>query len=300
MAKTKTTKAEKTPLLTTHKATTPAPAVTRAVMLVTPALAAEWLKSNTRNRDIKRQKVRRFANEIIAGRWHLTHQGIAFGSDGMLYDGQHRLSAIILSGVPIEIEVTRGLAARSLDGIDYGGDPRSAADVLKIADGLDLSRRQKANLMVAATLIADGNLNHPEVATPHGMRTIIEEHGAALSAMESVFGKGQGKRICSAPVVGSLMVAWASAPTMTVSFATSLHTGVGLEAGHPALLLRNLLLDNDIARFSGIGMGIREALSLRTFSAVAAFVRGDSLRMLKASTAARAKFIEAWGVRTEG
>lgn len=270
----------------------PSTTVTRSVMLVTPALAAEWLKSNTRNRTVNKPKVRRFAAEILAGRWRVTHQGIAFGADGMLYDGQHRLLSIIEAATAIEIEVTRGLPSSALDAIDYGGDTRSAADVLKIADGIDLSRRQKANLMVASTLVADGNLNHPDVATPHLLREVRAKFEAPMAEMEEVFGKGNGGRISPASVVGSLMVAWLSEPLNTVKFAHALRTGESLAAHHPALVLRNFLIDNDAARLGGIGA--REALSLRTFAALDAFVRGDSLRLLKANIGARDRYVAAW------
>lgn len=296
-----TTKTKKTaaPPTASRSATTPAAGgVTRTTMVVTPALAAEWLKSNTRNRSVNRPKVRRFAAEIAAGRWRLTHQGVAFGADEMLYDGQHRLLAIVEAGTAVEMEVTRGLPPSALDAIDYGGDTRSAADVLKIADGVDLSRRQKGNLMVAATLVADGNLHHPEVATPHSLRQVFAEFSAPLAAMEEVFGKGHGARVSPASVVGSLMVAWLSEPANTVKFARALRTGEALAAHHPALMLRNFLIDNDTARLGGIVA--REALSLRTFAALDAFVRGDSLRQLKMNAGARDRYVAAWKRAAEG
>jgi hypothetical protein len=216
----------------------------------------------------------------------------------MLYDGQHRLLAIVEAGTAVEMEVTRGLPPSALDAIDYGGDTRSAADVLKIADGVDLSRRQKGNLMVAATLVTDGNLHHPEVATPHSLRQVFAEFSAPLAAMEEVFGKGHGGRVSPASVVGSLMVAWLSEPVNTVKFARALRTGEALAAHHPALMLRNFLIDNDTARLGGFVA--REALSLRTFAALDAFVRGDSLRQLKMNAGARDRYVAAWYRAAEG
>ncbi len=40
------------------------------------------------------------------GHWDTTHQGIAIASDGTLVDGQHRLLAIVESGVTVRMNVT--------------------------------------------------------------------------------------------------------------------------------------------------------------------------------------------------
>lgn len=75
---------------------------------VTPQQAAKWLepKTNHDNRQIRQGHVEYLAQEIIAGRWQVTHQGIAFAKGGRLLDGQHRLSAIVRSGKAVQIQVT--------------------------------------------------------------------------------------------------------------------------------------------------------------------------------------------------
>ena len=62
------------------------------VMDVTPSQAANWLEGNTHNRPVTQAHVERLAAEMSAGRWRLTHQGIAFSTRGVLLDGQHRLA----------------------------------------------------------------------------------------------------------------------------------------------------------------------------------------------------------------
>jgi len=41
-----------------------------------------------------------------AGRWKLTHVGIAFDINNVLQDGQHRLWAVVFSGRTVEMSVT--------------------------------------------------------------------------------------------------------------------------------------------------------------------------------------------------
>lgn len=70
-------------------------------VLITPEMAEEFLKHNTRNRNIRLPYVEELATYMRQGKWDVTHQGIGFYEDGTLFDGQHRLHAIIKAGVPV-------------------------------------------------------------------------------------------------------------------------------------------------------------------------------------------------------
>ena len=77
---------------------------------ITPEQARKYLLANTDNyRKLSRGKVAQYAGDMKAGRWQLNGQGIAFGKDGILKDGQHRLAAIVQAGVPVEIAVNRDI-----------------------------------------------------------------------------------------------------------------------------------------------------------------------------------------------
>ncbi|MDQ2738234.1 MAG: hypothetical protein M3Y35_06395, partial [Actinomycetota bacterium] len=65
------------------------------VQSITPKKAAEYLEANTANRPLSTAVVKSFAEAMTRGDWMVTHQGIAFGSGGVLVDGQHRLAAIV-------------------------------------------------------------------------------------------------------------------------------------------------------------------------------------------------------------
>lgn len=99
-------------------------------ILITPDMARHWLGSNTRsNRRPSAKTVDAYAREMAAGRWLVTHQGIAFNQAGELVDGQHRLLAIIEADVNIWMMVTTGLAVEYNSPIDQGYN-RSLAQVL--------------------------------------------------------------------------------------------------------------------------------------------------------------------------
>ncbi len=82
-------------------------------------MAEGWLaKNHPRNRRISSKLVDTFAEDMLAGNWRLTHQGICFDGEGQLIDGQHRLSAVIKSGKTIALVVAINSSAQINDPID--------------------------------------------------------------------------------------------------------------------------------------------------------------------------------------
>ena len=100
-------------------------------VLITPSMAREWLERNNGNRPIRNTKIVQYSQDMKAGRWMLTHQGIAFNGDGRLLDGQNRLHAIVRAGVPVEMMVCRGVPTNTFYSMDTGPN-RNGSDVLVI------------------------------------------------------------------------------------------------------------------------------------------------------------------------
>ena len=131
------------------------PGIKFAVVEVTPAIALEWLKRNfSRNRSLNKAAVARYAREMKAGAWRLSHQSIAFDSSGTLIDGQHRLRAVVESGCTVAFLVSHyeGLAT-SLEVIDTG-TVRPLASVMEIRGTVD----KGTGASVSAVLNALANL----------------------------------------------------------------------------------------------------------------------------------------------
>ena len=83
------------------------PGSSTAAVKVTPEMATAWVTHrNEKNRPIRAHTVDRYATDLQRGKWKTTHQGIAFGPDGELIDGQHRLAAIVKAGLPATLFVT--------------------------------------------------------------------------------------------------------------------------------------------------------------------------------------------------
>jgi hypothetical protein len=101
------------------------------VRTVTPEEAGRLLSSNTCNRSLKKSHVQYFEAQLQRDEMQLTHQGIAISKSGKLLDGQHRLTAIVNSGITVELLVATDLPDESFAVLDTGVT-RSAADALSV------------------------------------------------------------------------------------------------------------------------------------------------------------------------
>lgn len=75
------------------------------IELITPFKAKAMLEKNTGNRTISETVVLRLADAMSSGDFICTNNGIGIDETGNLIDGQHRLAAIIKSGVSIKMVV---------------------------------------------------------------------------------------------------------------------------------------------------------------------------------------------------
>lgn len=105
------------------------------VMTVTPDKAREWLSRNIGNRPAYPSHVAKLEQQIKDGRWRMTGDPIRFSTSGKLIDGQHRLQAILNSGISVQCVVMHDLNDDIFDVLD-SGKVRSKTDVLFIELGL--------------------------------------------------------------------------------------------------------------------------------------------------------------------
>lgn len=85
-------------------------AITSVMEHITPEIAKKYLENNTNNyRFMSKIKVKNYSEDMKRGLWETNGEPIVFGADGTLKDGQHRLQAIVESGVSCWILVVRGV-----------------------------------------------------------------------------------------------------------------------------------------------------------------------------------------------
>ena len=83
--------------------------ITVEVEVISPAEAEAYLKNNAHHRKVKQKKVDAYIGDLKEGRWKLNGKTITFDSNGRLLGGQHRLNAVVQSGVSLTTLVVRGL-----------------------------------------------------------------------------------------------------------------------------------------------------------------------------------------------
>jgi len=98
---------------------------------ITPQQAERYLYSNNSNRPLSKVHVDGLARAMASNEWQINGEAIKFDVTGNLLDGQHRLQAIIKSGINIKTVVQRGLDVLSFDTLDTGR-VRSGADIFAL------------------------------------------------------------------------------------------------------------------------------------------------------------------------
>jgi hypothetical protein len=244
------------------------------MMTITPDLAARWLENkNLRNRNISLLKVKAYADDMANGRWKATHQNtIAFYKDGVLADGQHRLSAIIMSGNAVEMMVWFGLEPDAAYGID-AHKMRKTDDQIKIAGGHDWIDRNV--VAVGRILYARGRMSN-QALSPQAVAEFCEAHKEAIifatHAVDQRFG--------SAPLRAALAAAWYHEDHSKLEeWAKVLVTGVGEPPNSISVLS---LRDRLLADRAGLNRGamMREYTVKIAMRSIQAYCAGQALTKL--------------------
>lgn len=110
----------------------PGPEVAVDIVLITPSDAEAWLSGvNSHNRRLKDDRVATYRRDMATGDWHFNGDTICFDVNGILLDGQHRLAAIVESGVSVWCILVVGLEPVAQETMDVGAR-RTAGDSLTL------------------------------------------------------------------------------------------------------------------------------------------------------------------------
>lgn len=90
-----------------------------------------FLEKNKSNRPLNDRKVIEYAHEMKRGNWQINNDAICFDTKGKLLNGQHRLCAVIKSGITVDLLIARNMDADSFKVMDTQKS-RTASDILCI------------------------------------------------------------------------------------------------------------------------------------------------------------------------
>jgi hypothetical protein len=243
-------------------------------MEIGPDLAARWLDGNTHNRPLRQSVVDRFARDMQAGRWQLTHQGIAFDIDGVLIDGQHRLWAIVLSAVTVRMRVFFNEPLESMKTVDTGLT-RSNFDVLHLTG--DAGQVSVGHLATLRAMLAGDRLNFPKMTVGEEADLLARHAGAVNFAMEYL-GTCRYKGIATATVRGIVARACYSFDhAKLIHFCDVLKTGRSPDEEDASVLL----LWQFLAGSTGKAQAVRRMRYAKTERALMAYLRGEQITHLR-------------------
>lgn len=217
-------------------------------MTITPAMAKDWLDTMEKNRKLNSERVSSYSNDIQNGRWTESVDLIGFNTSGRLCNGQHRLRAIIKSGVSIEAWVAFDVPENAV--IDKGR-PRSTGDSLYMRG---ITSKEAANNVVAAIVkmyreIAYSKHSH----TDDEIAELINEYEEELLETVRICKKGRSDAICrKTPVQTAVFGALLAGVNRDVlyEFCEAVNTGFtprGL-CQSSAIVLRNYMLSVETNR----------------------------------------------------
>jgi hypothetical protein len=149
---------------------------------VTPLLAEKWLLLNVVNRRVRKNLVDYLAEQIIKGEWQSEQpQPLVFSDCGHFIDGQHRLRAIVATGVSCVCFVKTGVPEGVRSYLDTGIS-RNLEDRVEF-DPDPLSNKLYAQVVTSWWFCGTHIGGRPSPET--GLR-FFDEHEKAIRAICSV------------------------------------------------------------------------------------------------------------------
>lgn len=205
---------------------------------ITPLVAQKMLEFNIHNRKISPTVVSKYSQEILNDEWVLSAQGIGFDSNGVLSDGQHRLSAIIQSGKTTSMLVVYGLPTKSQEKVDRQ-KKRSLYDVFNLAG---YSKNQKEVQISTFIAILNAGSREKGNSIPDSVvrETMLTHKQAILSVLE-----GSEKNDRGTGRVGFLAACvfyYEMYGDRALKFIKNVRRGEMLSLDDPAMRLRRYLL----------------------------------------------------------
>lgn len=250
---------------------------------ITPEYASELLKNNKNNRKVKTETVRKYASIMKAGKWSLTHQGIALYKNGEIADGQHRLLAIVSAGVAVQMLFTTGVEIEDGALIDELA-PRSMSDAIKIGQLADWIGKDEV-----AVIRQMGKL--PRKPHIYEIVEFGEAHKKPIQFALCHF-VTKAKGITTAPMIAAIATAYYyESENDLKEFCTAIKTGfVDDERKIAALKLRDFLITNGKSYSQSFDGKVDSYL--RTQRAIKAFCERQKISKLYAPTSAIYKLPE--------
>jgi len=205
---------------------------------ITPEMAQKMLLLNFGNRGLSEKGVAKLVKVIKLGRWQVNGDVIRFSPEGRLLDGQHRLTAIVRSGIAIETYVAEGVPCEAFESIDQN-KIRTFADTLAAMGVKDHNRVGAALKMVDK--YTTGNTQKSVDYSNDQVAPLLEKYPKIIEAMEYP----DHNSLLPPRVMDACNYLFKQKDEkLAASFMTKVLRGLGIEEGSPEYVLRERLIRN--------------------------------------------------------
>lgn len=245
---------------------------------VTPDLARSWLLRNyENNRNVNGTNLARIEDDIKAGQWQVSHQGIAFDSQGRLIDGQHRLMAIANTGITVACLVWRDIPFDVFEITDRG-QKRDYHTILQIK-----GHKNDRSFHSAIRLLTNFTKGFHRNYIPNSIELLeetIEVYGGAIRSIQSqTSGASTSLHMKSSQFLFACLLGLQISADKTYTFIEQYKEGFGIEKGASTGLLRDFVLSraNTVNQISS-----SEFFQLAAYC-LSKFIRDQKLKIIQRS-----------------
>ena len=226
------------------------------IEMIDMARAKQLFETNFElNRRVNSTRLSQLIADMKAGRFIANGDTIRIDKNGKLIDGQHRLLAILATGIAVESVVVWDIDPKAVLTIDTGM-ARTAAHLLKMS-GSEAPNASSMTAVARSVIMYQQDKTQPskpeiaDFAIAHEKEISHAVHLA--TPVTKVFKGGIGLYGCSAYVLNKVDPEW------SVEFFAALSEGDSLLKGDPILALRNYLVKSQ--RTSSTKWGLLDGLS---------------------------------------
>lgn len=211
------------------------------IIEVTPALAEQWLARNTNNRKLSQAVVQQYAGAMERGEWNLGNAAIAKDPEGNLLDGQHRLHAVVRSGVTIRQMLVEGLAPHTQDSMDSGRKRTLEQQLDRY--GYKNARDLAATLNFLYRIEQEKDVRHARTTlTTKQALDMLERYPSIIDSVAYAVKIRPKKLGYSVTAIAGLHFLWSqTAPEDAQVFFDSVISGAGLSEEDPRHILKRTL-----------------------------------------------------------
>lgn len=266
-----------------------------ALIRISPALASVWTDRNKANRPLSEARVDKLAAAFRRGEYRVTHQGMAFGRNGVLQDGQHRLWAIATAPITLDAFVTFGQPVEAIPVIDDVNRRKVYQNriIVSTLNGMvEANAKKMTEAAKVISLILMGAGSDAVATTYDEIDSIVKMFDGGIVWAASLPAR---KIFMPSTVRAALAFAFKTNEVKVKEFAQQVLDGENLSRGMPAYILRQGLAN--VSPRSDAG---RREQAVKALRATMAYINCESLPKLFAAEEAVAFFGKAHGFRQLG